>query len=206
MAWKTYSRTGWMCAALVLLAVAPSAFGQMVQGQNPAPSLAEVARQARAERKTQPRTKFVWTNDNLPTGSGDVSVVGAPSGETAESAHAGAAEGVAAQANGNAGEKSAAKQASLRERLTQAKEQLASLRIDLNLAQRQFTLDQNQFDGNPNRANDSDGQAKLRAESQLVDEKKQQVAGAEEHVAQLEKEMGPESNAPAPDTAPTPQP
>jgi hypothetical protein len=42
----------------------------------PAPSLADVARKAREQKKNEPKPAKVFTNDNLPTQGGGVNVVG----------------------------------------------------------------------------------------------------------------------------------
>jgi len=42
-------------------------------------------------------------------------------------------------------------------KLAQAKERLASLRVDLDLVQKKLALDQQQFDSNPNSANGKNG-------------------------------------------------
>src|ERR1700722_4488281 len=46
-------------------------------------SLAEAARRAQSEKKSAPATQKVWTNENIPTTPGTISIVGvadAPSG------------------------------------------------------------------------------------------------------------------------------
>jgi hypothetical protein len=74
-------------------------------------------------------------------------------------------------------------------RLALAKERRASERVDLDLAQRRFVLDQHQFDSNPNHATDTAGQTALQNEAQQVEEAKQRVADAEREVASLEQEL-----------------
>jgi hypothetical protein len=72
-------------------------------------------------------------------------------------------------------------------RLALAKERRASERVDLDLAQRRFVLDQHQFDSN-HHATDTAGQTALQNEAQQVEEAKQRVADAEREVASLEQE------------------
>jgi hypothetical protein len=141
---------------------------QANQPQTSTPSLAEIARQSRAEHRNTTRAGIVWTNYNLPSGSAGVSVVGQriatsglPRAKTADDG-----------APGNSGKVSAPvpeqKDSSngIAAKLAHAKERLASLRVDLDLAQRKLALDQHQFDSNPNSVNDKNGQSQLRLESQ----------------------------------------
>jgi hypothetical protein len=150
---------------------------QTSQPQAPAPSLAEVARQARAARKNVPIAAIVWTNYSLRGGSGGVSVVGQPAKKSSSAESIGDGEGnrwrnggasIAERKRFNAPNEIAGK-------LAQAKERLTSLRVDLDLAQRMLVLDQNQFDSSPGRATDRDGAAQLRVESQQLENKAREV-------------------------------
>lgn len=199
---------------MAFLPVVGEAAGQSNQNQNqrsiasPAqnqnPSLADLARRERALHKNQPQTDMVWSNDNLPE-AGGISVVGPPAEKAANAAspseNEGAGnenpEGAAAARPGPADQLGQTKQ-----RLEDAKQRLASLRIDLNLAQREFTLDQNQYDSNPNKPVNRSGEDKLREDSRQVDEKQQAVIAAENEVARLEQALPHE--APASGANPSP--
>jgi len=166
------------------------------------PSLADVARQQHALHKNQPRTDMIWTNDNLP-GAGGISVVGQPPEQFADASPPPESEVTeneepvpATEAIPIARPTSAAQSDQAKRKLEDAKQRLASLRIDVNLAQREFALDQRQFDSNPNRPIDRGGEEKLRDDSHQVEEIQQEVTAAENEVARLEQELSQELSAP----------
>lgn len=141
----------------LLLLVAGTAL-LVAQAAPPAqPSLAELARKARAQKAAAPKAKRVFDNDNLPHDSILVSEVGpAPAakagekGETKEGeAKPGAAEKPAAPAADKAKPKEdegvwRARFAKLRQNLDTEKRRLDVLQRELNLAQVQSYADPNQ--------------------------------------------------------------
>src|SRR5271170_781984 len=46
--------------------------------QQQTPSLGDLARRLREQKKDQPKSKQIWTNDNIPTTPGAISIVGVP--------------------------------------------------------------------------------------------------------------------------------
>jgi hypothetical protein len=205
------------CGAVIVLAlgfIALTTFAQIgaqkifqpqTQHQQ-AQSLAEIARQVRAERKNAPKASIVWTNYNLPT-QGGVSVVGQPVGnmETATALATNDESTILGSGARNPGN-GAARAAELNSQLAQARQRLASLRIDLDLIQRRLTLDQHQFDSNPNGAADKDGAAHLRAERQQLADKARAVALAESEVAALEQKPPQTAVTAKPGASNTPNP
>jgi hypothetical protein len=142
-------RTGMV---LLIAALGPWALDSAIPAQE-RPSIAEAARRAREQRQNQPKSKQVWTNDNIPATPGAISVVGKALEPTAapEAAAASAAESKENNQKTEAGpegkpanaapaaeaDKKAEEQAAAESELAKAKEHLASLRTDLDLLQRE---------------------------------------------------------------------
>jgi hypothetical protein len=189
---------------LLAIAMCPGKLpAQTSLAQTPAPSLAEIAREVRAQRKRSPKASMVWTNYNLPSGSGGVSVVG-QAGEksfSTKSTDHGEETKVTDGGPAIAEQETPGSSNEIAGKLSQAKERVASLRVDLDLARRKLTLDQHQFDSNPGRANDRDGAAQLRVESGQLENKAREVTVAEAKVASLEQELS-SAGAPAVMAAP----
>lgn len=164
-------------------------------------SLGDAARRAREMRKDQPKAGRVWDNDNIPA-AGAVNVVG--------KAPASPSEGTAAQASTPATEKPEAQppagalppatpandaetaprdKAQLEAALAQAKEKLQTLQTDLDILQRKYVLDQQQFYSNPDYSKDTGGLAKLKDEESQVDAKRQEVADAKKAVDDLQAKL-----------------
>jgi hypothetical protein len=170
-------------------------------------SLAEAARQAHTDKKPVSTAK-VWTNENLPTDSNAVSVVGqppppppAPAGDAAKSDATApktgtapapdAAKSDATKDDAKAGETNdpAKKQLELEVALDQAKQDLDRLQKELDLAQRDYSLQQQQFLTNANASEDTDGQAHLAEVKGQIDAKQQEVEKAQAHVAELQTKV-----------------
>jgi uncharacterized iron-regulated membrane protein len=98
--------------------------------QQPAPTLAEAARKAREQKKTEVKSTHVFTNDNLPV-AGGVSVVG----ESSASAAAGQASSAAAGSD----------EKMWRDRFTGARAKLQRDQADLDVMQRELSKLQVQF-------------------------------------------------------------
>lgn len=146
-------------------------------------SVAEAARKAAEQQKqSAPKTGVVWTNDNLPT-SATVSVVGQVAA-------------VAAQPNASATDQQAADprdadsdRDKVAAELAAAKKELASAKVDLDLAQREYKLDSDQFYSMPNYSANQQGQAKLDADKSQVSAKQQAVDAAQKKVNELQKQL-----------------
>jgi hypothetical protein len=164
--------------------------------------LAEAARRAREQQKTQPRATKVWDNDNLPNVPGGVSVVG--------TAAAGSTEGSTSAAPATPGSSGPAKtesaedrKAALQKQLDDAKAHLKSVKTDLDIATRTYQLDQQSFYSNPNYQSDTQGANKLKSEQNDINSKKQEVSDAEKKIDDLNrKQQDLESESAKPPTTP----
>jgi DNA repair exonuclease SbcCD ATPase subunit len=167
-----------ICATLAGLPVVATA-------QQSGQSLAEAARKAKEQQKQTPKAKVVWTNDNLPT-SATVSVVGQPQqGSAASAAQAQPAE-EAGTAPTSADASDLAKATA---ELTDAQKDVDSLKTDLDIAQREYKLDSDQYYGTPNYAADQQGQTKLDGEKSEIAAKQDALEAAQKKVDELQKKV-----------------
>ena len=171
-------------------------------------SVAGAARKAQEKEKEAPKAKTVWTNDNIPNTPGGLSVVGQPA-PSSSSAVAGSTESTPANAKATAEpdkEKLAAERAKALSDLENARKQLDSMKTDLDIAQREYSLDSAQLYGTPDYSKDQQGQAKVDAEKSAIAAKQQAVDAAQKKVGDLEKVLkslgGEEKPAPPPNPAP----
>lgn len=185
---------GWGAALLAgVLCAAPAMAEQE-------PSLGEAARRVRREKERAPKAEKVWTNDNLPSGPGAVSVVGAGAPAAAPSAGGGEAEAAA----GPAGSPEQAQElADTEKELASVKQRLATARTDVALLSRDYDLQRQQFYSNPGYAGDSAGRARLdaleaqrNAKQQEVQELQQQQAALEDKLKTLQAAAGPKPAEP----------
>jgi chromosome segregation ATPase len=157
----------------------------VTRAQQTGQSLADAARKAKEQQKQAPKAKMVWTNDNLPT-SATVSVVGQPQQGTAASA-------AQAQPTEEAGTSPTSDDANdlakATAELTDAQKDVESLKTDLDIAQREYKLDADQYYGTPNYAADQQGQAKLDAEKSEIAAKQEALEAAQKKVDELQKKV-----------------
>jgi hypothetical protein len=152
-------------------------------------SVAAAARRAqdkKAQQANSSKPAKVWDNDNLPDTPGAINVVGQDQPPADSSAMPGnnAANPPAADPKTAAANRSAAEGD-----LAAAKNKLADLKADLDVAQRKFTMDQSTYYGKTNYAADKDGAAALKAEQADIDDKQDQVAAAEKQLAELQSKV-----------------
>jgi hypothetical protein len=171
-------------AALAFAAVvcASSAFAQDQDN-----SLAAAARRAQEAKKDQPKAAKVWDNANLPS-TGGVNVVGQQPA-AAGSNTAADSTALTVQAADAKPAPTKAELATLNSDLATAKQRVADLKADLDLAQRKFTLDQSTYLSNPNHVNDRATAAALDAEKSDVDAKAEAVALAEKLLASAQAKV-----------------
>lgn len=168
-------------------------------------SLANAALKAREAKKHEPKTDVkVWDNDNLPA-EGDVSVVGSgteasttttdkPTGDNSKSATPAASEADNSKtgdsgASSSDSAKSDKGTSALKEQLAQAREHLADLEQDYDLAQRQLDLDEKQISQEPTYLDDRSAQDKIKSESDDVKAKQQDVDEARKAVQDMEAQL-----------------
>jgi hypothetical protein len=139
-----------------------------VSAQTPdTPSIADVARQSREQKKATPKTATVITNDTLkPAPSQPVSA--APAAVVAPSTSSPATDGNSSNAASNTAsaqpELSAEDSEKLKVEIAALKLQFKDKQNDVDLLQRLLKLDQDAVQSKPDSARDVDGQAKLEAE------------------------------------------
>lgn len=146
-------------------------------------SPADAARHSREQKKSQPKPARVWDNDNIPKEGNGVSVVG--STETPASAPAESATAPAPPVENN-GQLSAA--------IQQAKDKIADLEQDLDIAQRKFTLDSDMYYGKTNYQDDKAGKAALDTEQADIANKKRELQEARDILASLQGKASPSSD------------
>lgn len=154
--------------------------------QQTSQSLADAARKAKEQQKQAPKAKTVWTNDNLPNAP-SVSVVGQTPQEatTANTNESQANSQAATSASGD----SDSERTKLSTELADAQKQLDSLKTDLDIAQREYKLDSDQYYSSPDYAADQQGKAKLDSDKSRVQAKQQAVDEAQKKVDELQKEL-----------------
>jgi hypothetical protein len=172
---------------------------QDAQAPAPAPtdSLAAAAKQAREAKKDQPKPARVWNDDTIPKSSDAISVVGQTPGDNDGAAGApGDAAAAPAAANGAAGAGGGAgSRAALESAIANAKEKLATVKVDLDLAQRTYTLDSQMYYIKPDYASDTDGAAKLKDEQDHIAAKQQEMDDVQKIIDDLNADL---SKLPAP--------
>jgi len=177
----------WM-PLILLLSLTGTIAAQQSQTQTPpAPdhqqdSLAAAAHRARQAKKDESKPAKVWDNDSLASSSGVISVVGQPAAATS-SAPASDAKSAAA------GPPTPEKKSALEGDLNAAKATLQSLKVDLDIMQRKYTMDQQTYYGKTDYSSDKAGAAALDDEKNQIASKQQQVTDAEKKVADLQAQL-----------------
>jgi len=162
---------------LLLSPLATAAQPQQESSSGQPSSLADAARQAQAQKKSQPQSAKVWDNDNIPTTTNNISVVGqASAGDGGPTASTSA---VPTQKKGAAAPE---QKAAILADLNASKAQLESLKADLDIAQRKYALDQQTYLSNPNYVDKSGG-------AQALDEEKEQIAAKQQEITEAQKRV-----------------
>jgi hypothetical protein len=172
----------WAFTILLLTPLAASLLAGVAhaQDQDQDNSLAAAARRAQEQTTEQPKAAKVWDNSNLPT-SAPVSVVGQePAANGSSATDTTNSTTPAADAKPAP---TAAEVAQLNSDLDAAKQRMADLKADLDVAQRKYALDQQTYYGKPNFLADKAGAAALAAEKSDIDAKADAVAAAEKLLA-----------------------
>jgi hypothetical protein len=194
-------------AALVLAGCVSSLFlvaaAAQAEQQVPPPSVVDAARQAHTDKRPTGPSAKVWTNDNLPADDGSVNVVGQPppapvpaadkaadkTGDQSDAAKTGDKAAPDAAKAGAGSDDPAKKQLEVEVALDQAKQDVDRLEKELDLAQRDYALQQQQFLMNANSSEDTDGQAHLAGVKDQIDAKQQEVDKAKAHLEELQAEL-----------------
>jgi hypothetical protein len=165
--------------------------------QAPAPtpaasdSLAAAAKAAREAKKDQPKPTRVWNDDTIPKSNDAISVVG-KTPATDDANNAAAAPGDAA--NGSSGPGAGAAVAAdvrgaLQTSIQNAKEKLATIKVDLDLLQRTYTLDAQMYYIKPDYASDTAGAAKLQDEQDRIAEKQHEMDEEQKLIDDMEADL-----------------
>jgi hypothetical protein len=158
--------------------------GQSATAGQQQESLGDAARRAQEQKKNQPKAAKVWDNDTIPAVPGNVNVVG-QSGESA-----GAPPSAAPEAGQKpSGPATPEQKAALESDLNAAKANLESLKTDLDIAQRKYTLDEQSYLSNPNHSEDKAGAAALQDEKDQIAAKQQEIADAQKKIDDLQAQV-----------------
>jgi chemotaxis protein histidine kinase CheA len=173
------------------IAVGQAQAPQEAQAPPPAPAnpLAAAAKQAREAKKDQAKPSRVWDDDTVPKSNAAISVVGTtPDDSNAAPSDAAAASPAAAAAGGGASA-GAGNRAALERSIANAKEKLGTIKVDLDLLQRTYTLDSQMYYIKPDYASDADGAAKLKDEQDQIAAKQQEMDDEQKKIDDLNAEL-----------------
>jgi hypothetical protein len=173
---------------------------QDTQAPAPAPaasdSLAAAAKAAREAKKDQPKPARVWNDDTIPKSNGAISVVGQTPVDDSANAAAGTGDGAnaAAAGNGSAGAGGGAAagadiRGALETAIQNAKEKLATIKVDLDLLQRTYTLDSQMYYIKPDYASDTAGAAKLQDEQDRIAERQHEMDEQQKLIDDMEADL-----------------
>lgn len=189
-----------LCGVLLGTAVSQPAKAQSQQTSQP--SVAEAARRARAQKEKEPPAKpaKVITNDDLkPAPEVANGAVQQPTAGAGQTAPATAAQAAPTTADTKTNSEDASKEREAKEKeLADLKKQLASAQSDLDLYQRQFSLQRDTYYSNPDYAHDTDGKAKLDSLQQQINDKAQSVDELKLKVSALQELLGVDAQKEAP--------
>jgi len=167
--------------------------------QSTSDPLAAAAKRAQDSKKDQPKPARVWDNDNIPTAGHAISVVGANDAVADGTNPAVAPDGAASGANPAAPAPNQVDQdAKIQSQIANAKENIASLKTDLDLMQRTMVLDSQTYYSKPDYSTDRGGAEKLTDEQAKIAEKQQAIEEAEKKLAELEALKDSAQNNPPP--------
>jgi type I restriction-modification system DNA methylase subunit len=171
---------------------------QDAQAPAPAPtdSLAAAAKLAREAKKDQSKPVRVWDDDSVPKSNAAISVVGKTPDDSDGAAAATAAANGAAGAGGGAAA-GAGSRAAIERSIANAKDKLATIKVDLDLLQRTYTLDSQMYYIKPDYASDADGAAKLKDEQDQIAAKQQEMDEEQKKIDDMNAEL---SKLPTPAT------
>lgn len=180
------------------LAAAPGVTAQQsASGQQEPPSLGAIARQLRAEKQPGPTAKKVWTNENLPSNPFAISVIGPPAPPPVETAAP--AEAAKPEAAPGADIDKGKSLVQMEAELEKTKQDLALKEKELDLAKRDYVLQQQAFYTNPMASQDTAGQAQLAQVQEQIDAKAIEVDKMKARVADLQAKVD-SMKGPAPAT------
>ncbi len=171
-------------ALSLLLLAFPLCYGSPQQE-----SVAEAARKAREQKKVLPKPAKVFTNDNLPSVSGVVNVVGSAPPAVAPEA-AGDKPAATDEQAAKEKEKETKGEAAWRKRFAEARGRLRTAEKELDIMQRELNLQQQQYYSDPNKAlRQQYSRSDINNLTKAIADKKQEVAQLKQALSDLEDEL-----------------
>lgn len=156
-------------------------------------SVAEAARKAREQKKKQPKSTKVITNDDIAGMSGGVSVIGtapAPTEKAESSAETEATGKKAAGAGKSAQTQEEKGEAYWRKRFAEARGKLREAENELDIMQRELNLKQTQYYPDPSKAlQEQYTRKEIETYRQKIDAKKKEVEQLRQALSDLEDEL-----------------
>jgi hypothetical protein len=177
-------RTPLRTVALLTLASAALSLPLFAQDSSTG-SVAEAARNARAQKKAAAKPATVITDDTLKPGSSTASSPAASADNTSASSTQGANASGNAQAAPAAGAPSEKEEKKKQAQIEALKQEVAAKQAELDLAQREMSLDNEAYYSKANYQSDKEGAAKLAAEQSTVNQKKDELAALNAKLADL---------------------
>jgi hypothetical protein len=164
---------------------------QDAQAPAPADSLAAAAKQAREAKKDQPKPARVWNDDTIPKSNDAISVVGkTPAMDDTDNAAAATGDAANGAAGAGAGAALVADvRGALQTSIQNAKEKLATIKVDLDLLQRTYTLDSQMYYIKPDYASDTAGAAKLQDEQDRIAAKQREMDEQQKLIDDMEADL-----------------
>jgi spermidine/putrescine-binding protein len=198
-----------LAAAILGVAVCTGSPGAYARPQSDSDqSAAEAARKAKEQKKKSDKPVKTITDEDIAAKRAAAAKEGAPPESSTEKAGE-TEQAPAAEKGGAASTKEEIEK--LEAELKELKEKLADAEKDLNLLQRDFALQSDQFYSKPDFKRDTDGKAKLddmqkqiRNKQEDVDSLKTRVAALQELVGRAKHETPAKPEAPAKPAAPPP--
>jgi type I restriction-modification system DNA methylase subunit len=163
---------------------------QQQDAQSSSTSLAVAAKRAREAKKDDQKPARVWDNDTVPKAGAQISVVGeAPAVTDTDNSAAGTTADSAPNAKKSPAKSGGEDHGALKSQLADAKEKLSTIKTDLDLLERTYTLDAQMYYGKPDYSSDTEGAAKLKAEQEQIAAKQQEMDDEQKKIDDLEAEL-----------------
>jgi len=182
------SATKWFAASVILaglsLAALPVPAQQQGGQQQSGDPVADAARRSREQKKTAPKPKKVYTDDDIKPA--------APSSEAGAAAGAGGTQpdnGQGAVAAGTGTAKNDA-ETTWRKRFADQRAKIAAAEKELDILQREFAKAQLQYYNDPQKALvEQNTRKEINDKNAQIDQKKQDIANLKQQLSDLEDEL-----------------
>lgn len=155
-------------------------------------SVAEAARRAREQKKTAPKPAKIVTDDDVKPAAPAASESAPAPAPTA----AGASNGSAAPAGGGPAAAPGPKDEKAAKELAEAKALIKEIQSDIDLLQREQSLEQDSYFSNPDYSRDTAGKAKLDALKQQVSDKQLDLEKLKAHLLELQPALDTSTTTP----------